>query len=100
MIAKTKRFRTPKLKDGELRVYWGKLPHDSPDVVFSWQGDRSMRRDTALLCYLFSKKEPGTSRGLLEELEYRGYDITTLRLSIMKKTVREDAEVSVEVFPV
>lgn len=28
-----KRFRTPKLKNGELRVYWGKLPHDSPDAA-------------------------------------------------------------------
>ncbi len=89
MIAKTKRFRTPKLKDGELRVYWGKLPHDSPDVVFSWQGDRSMKRDTALLCYLFSKREPGTGRSLMEEMEARGYDITTLRFSIMKKPVNE-----------
>ena len=89
MIAKAKRFRTPKLKDGELRVYWGKLPHDSPDVVFSWQGDRSMKRDTALISYLFSKREPGTSRSLLEELEYRGYDITTLRFSIIKKPGNE-----------
>ena len=98
MIAKTKRFRTPKLKDGELRIYWGKLPHDSPDVVFSWQGDRSMKRDTALLCYHFSKREPDTSAmpifskmnlSLLEELEARGYDITTLRFSIMKKPVNE-----------
>ncbi len=89
MIAKTKRFRTPKLKDGELRVYWGKLPHDSPDVVFSWQGDRSMKRDTALLCYLFSERELGTSRSLLEELEDRGYDITTLRFSVMKKSANE-----------
>lgn len=89
-----KRFRTPKLKNGEMRVYWGKLPRDEPDVIFSWQGDSSMKRDSALLHYhmgsrhpdptvqpVFSKMRPS----LIEELEARGYDITTLRFSIMKK---------------
>ena len=101
-----KRFRRPKLKDGQLLVYWGKLPHDEPDVIYSWQGDHSMKLDNALLCYhfgsrrpdpmakpLYSKMEPS----LLEELERRGYDLTTLRFSIMKKTAnaginRSDAE--------
>lgn len=91
----SKRFRRPKLKDGELRVYWGKLQHDAPDVIYSWQGDRSMKGDSALLHYhlgskhpdwhqtpLFSKMNPS----LLEELEARGYDITTIRFSIMKKS--------------
>lgn len=44
-----KRFRTPKLKNGEMRVYWGKLPRDEPDVIFSWQGDSALRRKMACL---------------------------------------------------
>lgn len=89
-----KRLRAPKLRDGELRVYWGREPGDSPDVIFAWQGDPSMRRDTRLLHYhlasqrpdpnarpLFSKMDPS----LFEELDRRGYDLTTLRFSIMKK---------------
>lgn len=89
-----KRLRKPKLKDGELRVYWGKVPYDSPDIILAWQGDSSMRRDINLLHYhlccerpdvhtkpLFSKMEPS----LIKELENRGYDITTLKFSIMKK---------------
>jgi len=93
-----KRLRKPKLKDGELRMYWGRLPHDSPDVIFAWQGDQSMRRDTALLyCAmatdqpdlhttpLFSKMNPS----LIKELELRGYDITTIKFSIMKKKVQD-----------
>jgi len=88
-----KRLRKPKMKDGELRVYWGKLPHENPDVVLSWQGHSGMRQDTALLhkflCSkqpnphvqpIFSKMEPS----LIEELKSRGYDITTLRFSIQK----------------
>jgi hypothetical protein len=89
-----KRLRKPKLKDGELRVYWGREPRDAPDVMFAWQGKSEMRRDTRLLHYhlatqspdvfatpLFSKMNPS----LLEELEARGYDLTTLKFSIMKK---------------
>lgn len=89
-----KRLRKPKLQDGELRVYWGKLPHDNPDVVFAWQGDSHMKRDSSLLCCAFGSKRPDTSAkplfskmhpSLLEELKDRGYDLTTLKFSIMKK---------------
>ena len=89
-----KRLRKPKMKDGQLLVYWGKVPHENPDVVLAWQGDRMMKRDTALLHYhlcskrpdprakpLFSVMEPS----LIEDLESRGYDLTTLKFSIMKK---------------
>ncbi len=75
-------------------MYWGKLPGDSPDIIYSWQGDSSMKHDSRLLHYylgsqqpdwhekpLFSKMNPS----LLEELDTRGYDITTLKFSIMKK---------------
>ena len=91
-----KRLRKPILKDGELRVYWGRLPHDCPDIIYSWQGDPSMKRDAAMLhnfigskhvdpfaTPLFSKMDPS----FIEELELRGYDITTLKFSIMKKVV-------------
>ena len=77
-------------------MYWGKLPHDNPDVVIEWKGDSSMKRDSNFLFYelcnekpdirekpLFSKMKPS----FIEELELRGYDITTLKFSIMKKQV-------------
>lgn len=90
-----KRFRAPKLKYGELRIYWGKVPHENPDVVLAYQGDHMMKRDSNMLhsfiCSqhpdpfakpLFSKMNPS----MIEELEARGYDITTLKFSIMKKS--------------
>jgi len=89
------RLRKPKLKDGELRMYWGKLPHENPDMVFSWQGDASMSRDSRLLHYRLASQRPTVTcdkvnwgamePSLIEELESRGYDITTLKFSIMKK---------------
>ena len=91
-----KRFRKPKLKDGELRMYWGKLQNDTPDIIYSWQGDNSMRGDSALLHYHLGSQRPDLGKqpifskmlpSLLEELEARGYDMTTLHFSIMKKTL-------------
>ena len=91
---RVKRLRAPKLKDGELRVYWGRLPGDSPDVVFAWQGDASMKRDSALLHYHLGSQRPDPKvsplyskmlPSLLEDQEARGYDLTTLHFSIVKK---------------
>lgn len=89
-----KRYRRPKLKDGELRVCWGKLPHESPDLIFSWQGNHAMRADSKLLHIAFCGKQPDPFvqplfskmlPSLVQELEARGYDIETLKFSIMKK---------------
>lgn len=93
-----KRLRRPKLKDGELRMYWGREPHDAPDVMYAWQGYEGGRADTRLLHYYLGSKRPDTSvtplfskmmPSLIEELKARGYDITTLQFSIMKKPATE-----------
>ena len=91
-----KRLRRPKLQDGELRMYWGCDPHDrTPDIMLAWQGDRSMKCDTNLLHYVMCSKKPKINLGkidwstmepsLIEELDARGYDLTTLKFSIKKK---------------
>jgi hypothetical protein len=88
------RLRRPKIKDGELKVYWGRLPHDNPDIIIEYRGDHTMKRDSNLLfCVLTNKSvDPFTkplfskmNPSLAEELEARGYDITTLKFSISKK---------------
>jgi hypothetical protein len=82
------------MRDGELKMYWGKEPHDSPDIILAWQGDSTMRGDTRLLHYYMCSQKPDVfskqpfanmKPSLLEELEARGYDLTTLKFSIMKK---------------
>lgn len=91
-----KRFRKPKLKGGELRVYWGKVDGEGPDVVLDWRSP-ALRGDSLLLYNYICTKSPDTSvkplfskmrPSLIEELEARGYDITTLRFSIMKKAAK------------
>jgi len=90
-----KRLRTPKLEDGEIMMYWGKEPRGYPDIMLAWQGDGLMKRDTNLLHYVMCTKKPKLTLGtldwsvmepsLIEELDARGYDLTTIKFSIKKK---------------
>lgn len=104
-----KRFRKPKLKDGELRIYWGKVQYDSPDIILAWQGDSTMKGDTRLLHYHLCCKRPDVfskspfssmNPSLIEELNNRGYDITTLKFSIMKKKHPDKAAQPIHNMPI
>ena len=82
-----KRYRKPRAKDGELLVAYGKS--DGEEDIFYCYPDNEcgMKRDSKMLSYAFERtvifQEDG--RNLREELEARGYDITTMKFSIMKK---------------
>ena len=88
-------MRRPTVKPGELHVWYGRLDGDAPDVIFA-NGDGVPRCDRALLNYAFCSKRmafdstPGVrgyvfEPGFIEELEKRGYDLSTLRFRIRKK---------------
>lgn len=96
-----KRLRAPKAKPGELRAQWGKLPHDNPDICYAWGAGLS-KREGAFLHGVFGSKQVRLAwtdedrrktggrpyyfdKTVIEELQERGYDITTLRFSIQKK---------------
>ena len=87
-MKKRKRWRAPKPRPNELRILFGKLPNDSPDILYVW-GEGTSRADSRLLHYMFSSKRyaPGSfeaEASFIEELEKRGYDIETLKFSIQK----------------
>lgn len=89
-----KRLHIPKAKPGELRACWGKADRWSgPDVCYAW-GAGVDRSDARLLHNLLSNERltfdfPTTNTkydlSFVAELEARGYDITTLRFSVMRK---------------
>jgi len=98
-----KRLRTPKAKPGQLVVAWGRVDrHSDPSVVYAFP-DRDGKCDSRIVCealeaprYRPSLNAPGhiERKSLLEELEERGYDLTTLRLTISRKpapAVKADA---------
>lgn len=92
----TKRWRKPTAKQGELKVAYGKLDRWSdPDIIFCW-GPGTSGRDSRLLHLFFGTERPRTDysvippritfdKSMLQELEARGYDLTTLKFSIQKK---------------
>lgn len=94
-MKKAKRLRAPIIKEGELRMYWGRERRgEQPQVMFGYCGDAAMRRDMNMLVYRLSGKQRTTDfykgsttfePSVLEELENRGYDLTTLKFSIRKK---------------
>ena len=79
-----KRFREPKAKQGELLVKFGKADGEL-DIFYCWQGDSNMKRDSNMLSHVFESASIFDGKSLRQELESRGYDITTLKFSIMKK---------------
>lgn len=78
-----KQFRQPKAKKGELLVKYGTLNGDK-DIYYCYNGDASMKRDTRFLSSFFESYKSMYGLTFIEELKQRGYDITTLKVSIKK----------------
>lgn len=93
-----KRWRIPKAKPGELRACWGKPDrYSGPDICYAW-GDGVPSADASLLHLTISTERmtfdfPTTGHkfdpSFIKELETRGYDLTTLRFSIQKKSANQ-----------
>ena len=89
------RLRGPKAKPGELKIQWGKLPGrgETPELIYVW-GDGCSKQDSHLMHNAMAAKQPDPfvkpifsrmNPSFVEELEARGYDLTTLRFYIRKK---------------
>lgn len=95
----TRKKRAPVARPGELRVGWGVAERgDSEDVCYVWGGEGASKSDAYLLHNAIgsSRFSPSFERprytvepSLLEELAERGYDLSTLRISIRKKAAQE-----------
>lgn len=83
----TRRFRVPDPKPGQLLVKYGKMEVGSDvDLIYSHpENTCGMSRDSRLLSLAFEDTKLVTGKTLRQELEDRGYDITTLQFSVMKK---------------
>ncbi len=87
-------FGAPRPRAGQLKVQWGKVEDSDPDLVFAG-GEGVPREDRHLMhSALDNVRWMGPLHdkwafepSILEELEARGYDITTLKISIEKKAV-------------
>jgi hypothetical protein len=82
-----RRYRKPEAKQGELLVKYGKEFGDEDLFYCHPENECGMSRDSRMLAIAFERTVlfPEDGRTLRQELEARGYDITTLKFSIMKK---------------
>lgn len=82
--------RISKAKPGELKIQWGKLPDDNPDIVISHGGSGAGKPDAHLLyqvfcCQIYGFKGYEDRRpSFVDQLKERGYDITTIKFSVMR----------------
>lgn len=86
-----KKYKRIKAKPNELLMAYGKEPGENPGICYAWFSE-SGKRDASFIHYYLTTKKPDPVHGykkmlpsFLEELEQRGYDITTFKMSVMKK---------------
>jgi len=80
-----KRYRVFSAKRGQILARYGRAEsYDDPDLCYAW-GNRDLRPDTRVLMTAFEEIPVFEGRTLRQELEARGYDITTLRFSVERK---------------
>lgn len=88
-----KRYRTPKVIEGQIKFQRGKLD-DEIDMLVIY-GDDVPRCDRSLVMQLFTSEQltwdMKTRPSFIEELKRRGYDLDTLRFSIEIKIIATDA---------
>lgn len=68
-----------KRKPADLRVRWSRRERS---LLFSWD---KYPPDGHLLHYVFNVADAHCGRSLAQELEARGYDLTTLRFQIRRR---------------
>lgn len=95
-----KRWRTPTARPGQIKIAYGRIDrHNNPDLCVAWGPGTDMKCTGRLIMNAITEKTlhakfPGPGHeyrpSLVDELEARGFDITTLRITIEKKETRHD----------
>lgn len=81
-----RRWRTPEAKPGQLLARYGRADRYSrPSIVYAWGAGGAAKPDSRILCAALEEIAVCDGRSLADELERRGYDLTTLRFSIQRK---------------
>lgn len=82
---KPRRYRAPQAKPGQLVAGYGKIePRGQPSVCYAWGGAGACSADGRILSNALEGAPVFDGKTLVEELEARGYDLSTLRFSIEK----------------
>lgn len=95
-MSETKNLRAPRARAGQLKAKWGRIEGDSPDFCYVW-GPGVARADAALLHGALSMRQcmplsMNFEPSFMEDLKARGYDISTLEISVCKKPEHVQAD--------
>jgi hypothetical protein len=82
LIRRAHRERVMKARPGEIKTGWNARERD---IGFAWGADGAAKADANLLYGALCFKRVLGERTLIQELEARGYDLTTMRFSIRRK---------------
>ena len=96
MTDKTRRFRITPAKPGQLKVQWGKSDGFGMALLYLWGGYGASKSDVRMLSDAIERPqiERDYSQGgmlrpaikevpsLAQELEARGYDLSTLKITV------------------
>lgn len=84
------KYGQPSAKFGQIKIQYGYSKHEGEDHFMCYGGHENSRRDVRLLMSSINEKRYNRISGkyensLMEELEERGYDLRTLKISVEKK---------------
>ena len=79
-----RRFTLPAPKIGIIDVRWGRPDRYSEHSLCYTYGNRDGKADCRIVSTALEDAQPGR-KSLADELEARGYDLTTLRFTIKQK---------------
>lgn len=73
-------------KPGEFKITWGRVErYDRPSLIYSHGGAGATKPDGHMISYILEGAKNEDGRTLAQELEYRGYDLSTLKFSIKQR---------------
>ena len=82
-----KRIYVPVAKEGQLMAKWGRPEQgEPPEIVYAWGGAGACKRDAGILMRALGGLEVIDGKTPAQELEARGYDLSTLKFTIEHKT--------------
>lgn len=86
-MAARKRWRSVEAKPGELKAAYGRCAYSGDlDLWYAWGAGGACKADSRVLSTALEGVAVYEGKTLREVLEERGYDITTLKFSIQKKS--------------
>lgn len=88
-VSRNKRLYMPKAKSGQVKVAFGKEPGNSPDLLYCYGGHGAKKGDSLTVLHFFAEIKNDEGKSMLQELQERGYDLTTLKFSVQKEEKNE-----------